>query len=202
MRIAILLCFTIALLAPVFGAKPSHLSDLRSRYPYGLIGDDYGVLTQEDLAVNTCNAFPVEFSNGGNLAYSYWQCFPSKDARMTCSSLGYDSLIKKELMYLNVYAKAGQISHSYLARGPMEIRACKSGLRAWKRITRGEKHVCVSGIYVDVDAPKSGRQVTNWVLDKFKTNRGCEAYRSECRMSTPPEPACVLPANWKVRSRI
>lgn len=51
----------ISPLLPLYQASPvargstsDHLTELKSKYPYGLLSDDYGVLTLNDLALNAC----------------------------------------------------------------------------------------------------------------------------------------------------
>lgn len=107
----------------IANAKPSHLEKLKSRYPYGLIGDDYGLLTQEDLAINTCNILEITpFHEDENMAYPYWQCFPLKDAKMKCDSMGYDSVVKKEMGHLEIKARNGNGVQSYLARDAWDMK--------------------------------------------------------------------------------
>jgi hypothetical protein len=177
------------------GEGLTHLERLKSRYPYGLIGDDYGLLTKEDLAVNTCNALKLTpFSGDKNMAYPYWQCFPLKDANMECDSMGYDSTIKKETGYLEINAINGNGVQSYLARDAMDIRDCRKYLLWWKQKTRGEKHVCVSGSYGGFNDVRDGRKEIDWVFDKFKTSKGCESHRSECRLKEVSNVQnCLLP---------
>ncbi|MBI3535760.1 MAG: hypothetical protein HY072_09790, partial [Deltaproteobacteria bacterium] len=72
----------------------NHLKELHTQYPYGLLGEDYGILNIDDLAMNTCEIIkPEPFSIQSN-AYPYWQCFPSKDVYFSCESSGYDEWTK------------------------------------------------------------------------------------------------------------
>lgn len=177
-------------------AEATHLEKLKAHYPYGLIGDDFGLLTEEDLATNTCDAYPSPFYWGKNMAYSYWQCFFLRDTKLECSSLGYDPAIKEETGYLSLEARSKEVTHSYLARDAMEIRECKEWLKVWKKKTAGEKYVCISGSYGRLSGARNGRQEADWVFDKFKTRKGCESHRSNCSLGKYPDKNCVLPANW------
>jgi len=165
----------------VAGAKSTHLEKLRSRYPYGLIGDDYGVLKVEDLAVNTCNGEPAPFSEE-NGAYPYWQCFPLKKAKMRCRSLGYDATVKMKTGYMFVEGENEEGLQSYLARDARDIRFCREFLRDWKGITRGEKFVCIAGTFGRVQPAKDGHKETDWVFEKFKTRKGCVSAGTECSL--------------------
>lgn len=174
-------------------AKPTHLEKLRSRYPYGLIGDDYGLLTVEDLAVNTCNGEPTPFEEE-NGAYPYWQCFSLKKAKLRCQNASYDPSIKKVLGYTFIEAKNENGLQSYLARDARDIRFCKEFLRDWKRITRREKFVCVAGTFARIQPVKDGHQETDWVFEKFKTRKGCVSDVTACRLKEVSSPEnCQLP---------
>lgn len=177
------------------GKELSHLEKLKARYPYGLIGDDYGVLTEEDLAVNTCNALELTpFSGDKNMAYPYWQCFPLKDAKMECSSMGYDSAVKKEMGYLEINAHNENGIQSYLARDARDMRECRSYLRDWKQKVRNEQYVCISGSYGAFSSIKDNHKETGWVLDKFKTRKGCVSTGGECSLKELSSlDNCLLP---------
>jgi len=185
--------------ALVAHAKPTHLENLKSHYPYGLMGDDYGILNDEDLAVNTCNTSQIApFAEGKNMTYSYWQCFPLTDAQMKCDSLGYDIVEKKETGHLEIEARNIQGMHSYLARDAMAMRDCRTYLRYWKQKTKGEKYVCISGSYGRFGGIKDGRKEMDWILDKFKTRKGCESHRSECSLKEVSKDIrryCLIPKN-------
>ncbi len=180
--------FILVFLLPGLFAEASqtHLQKLLTRYPDSIIGEDYGVLDMEDLAVNSCVAKATPFRKGENTAYSYWQCFSTKDARMICSSL-IDSLTKETFSYLSLEAKKNTAVESYLARGPLDIKECRSFLRLWKQKTEGERYVCASGIYVSSSILPNGWEQTNWVFDKFKTRKGCESYKSDCHLEKDPK---------------
>ena len=180
-------------------AGMTHLEQLKSHYPYGLIGDDYGILTDEDLAVNTCYTSQIaSFAEGKNMTYSYWQCFSLSDAQMKCDSSGYDIVEKKETGHLEIEARNIQGMHSYLARDAMAMRDCRTYLRYWKQKTKGEKYVCISGSYGRFGGIKDGRKEMDWILDKFKTRKGCESHRSECSLKEVSKDIrryCLIPKN-------
>ena len=46
-----------------------HLAKLKSKYPHGLLSDDYGVLTVKDLALNACHIKPEPFVPGAFTPY-------------------------------------------------------------------------------------------------------------------------------------
>ncbi len=188
-----------ALLSVAFAnTNKTHLEILKSSYPYGLIGDDYGLLTEEDLAINTCGVLELTpFSGEKNMAYPYWQCFPVKDAKMECDSMGYDSLSKKETGYMEITAIGNGGFQSYLARNAMDIHDCNRWLRIWKNKTHGEKYVCLSGTYGAYSGTRDGQKETGWVFEKFKTLKGCESFFvNECSLRTRKNAKADCHANF------
>ena len=182
-KIVGLITYVLTLLPVAFAdTSRTHLEMLKSSYPYGLIGDDYGLLTVEDLAINTCGVEKLTpFSGDENMAYPYWQCFPVKDTTLECDSMGYDSVAKKEMGYMEIIALGNDGFHSYLARNTMDVRVCKRWLRTWKNRTHGEKYVCLSGSYGAYAGTRDGQKETGWVFDKYKTSKGCESFfEGEC----------------------
>src|SRR5437868_1384821 len=83
----LLLCLRLSL---AFGASDNHLAELQTRFPYGLLGDDHGILTLKDLARNACEVIPRPFNSSSThyYPYEYWQCFKSKSISFSCDSNG------------------------------------------------------------------------------------------------------------------
>ena len=49
--------------------------NLKSKFPYALITEDYGILTSDDLEINGCIAKPTPFYED-SISYPYWRCLP------------------------------------------------------------------------------------------------------------------------------
>jgi hypothetical protein len=203
-KIVVLTTFTMTLLTNAFAdSEKSHLEILKAAYPYGLIGDDYGLLTLEDLATNTCGVERLTpFSGVKNMPYPYWQCFPVKDTKLECDNMGYDPVAKKEMGHMEIIAHGNDGFHSYLARNAMDVLVCKRWLRSWINKTRGEEYVCLSGPYGAYTDSRDGQKETGWVFDKFKTAKGCESFfEGKCTLRTQKNPAVHCHLNSKVISQ-
>ena len=73
--------------ASTLSASTNHLKELNTKFPYGLLGDDYGILTTDDLAINTCRFKPHPFPpETWTTPFEYWQCFESKNIIFECDS--------------------------------------------------------------------------------------------------------------------
>ena len=152
-----------------------HLKSARHAYPYSLIGDDFGILTEEDLAANACTATPQPFSLDST-SFPYWKCFKTKDVSFLCDSSGIpdpnDGV--QGLIVLKVTSEKG--NHEYLARRPWDIESCRSFGRRVAALTRNTSHVCLSGAFHRVETDDKGSPRSYWDFDKIKTVRGCDSY--------------------------
>jgi hypothetical protein len=141
----------------------------------GLIGDDFGVLRSEDIAINDCQAEPVPFSNDST-AYQYWQCFEISKSKLYCDGDKFDEAEKTRVTIMVISGeKEGQL-HEYISGRPIPLSTCRAYSDDWRRLLRGEKYLCVSGSFIDRDKNESLRETTHWIFDRFKTRQGCKSY--------------------------
>ncbi len=170
----------------VVHSEKNNRQALLSRYPYGLLTDDYGILNEDDLKVNTCMATPSPFSEKKpNSAYSYWQCFEVKTAKLICEGRKYDPDEKTRVSWLVLSAKLNGASHEYMARRNMPVRSCELYQKEWRKHTRNEKYVCVSGNMWSHEKEESGNKKWTWIFGRYKTKRGCDSYfDGECAVQT------------------
>ena len=162
----------------------THLQRLNQSYPNGLIGDDYDVLTVEDLAVNTCNllgenTYPPE----GASPYRYWQCFLTKDVFISCDD---DDEDKDHTVIMGMYAAGKTRKQVYVSRQVMDLKRCIGFQKDLKKLTEHETHICISGEFIDNDS----NEETAWIFDKFKTKKGCISYWDECDLKEQVAKGC------------
>ena len=156
-------------------AHSAHLENITRHYPHGLLGDDFGVLSENDLAANTCGVDVEPFSEKSS-AYPYWQCFLTKDASIGCDVTEYDSTEKSPLAILAVTASRRNEEHEYVSRRAIRLSNCNWFKNEWKRIAKHEKYLCLSGPLVGGPELVGGKKSTTWVFDKFKTRKGCVSF--------------------------
>src|SRR4051794_5847714 len=85
-----------------------------AKYPYGLLGEDHGLLIEQDLAVNTCEAIPEPFSKSST-AYPYWQCFKTGEISILCENPTYSEDERAEAVIMAVRAETGSLIQEYLS---------------------------------------------------------------------------------------
>ena len=153
----------------------THLTSLKNLYPYGLLGDDYGILTLEDMAVNACIGNEGPWGSG-NLAYPYWQCFPVKDVSVECDDVGYNEDEKSILSILAFVVKSNKESHEYLSKKAITQALCKDFQFDLKKLTQNEEHVCLAGEFTDFYTREYGEaapvKTESWSFERFKTKKG------------------------------
>ena len=151
--------------------------EIRSKYPYGILTEDYGILSEEDFRINTCIAKPEPFSETKMSNYPIWQSFEVRDLKIYCEGNTYDpdeGSRMTSLVISMVRNKAGL--QEYFIPKPMKIQECKEFIREWDNYTLNEKYICLCGSLPQVDKERGGKKVTSWVFNRFKTKKGCDSY--------------------------
>ncbi len=156
-------------------ADAAHLANLKKHYPYGLIGNDFGLLNEDDMAVNTCDAEPEPFTEK-SLGYPYWQCFLVEGTVFSCDLEDFDESLKTQLFGISIVAYGQNETQEYVSRRAIDKASCIEFNKDWKRLVAGEKYVCLSGPYGGHGEDTRGNRDTSWIFDKFKTRKGCSSY--------------------------
>ncbi len=166
---------------------------MKEVYPFGLIGDDYGILNEEDLAINTCNVTQsVPFSLDGDTVFPYWRCYSTKDASLRCDDPDYDEDEKSMMVILVLEIRSKKDgSHDYLPRRAIRLESCKYFQERFNKMTQDESHFCVSGEFWEKHSGDTETAEMIWSFDKFKTKKGCVSYFSdECNLRIQLERGC------------
>lgn len=165
----------------VHGATSDHLSELKSKYPYGLLNDDYGILKLNDLALNACHIKPEAFVPGALNPYEYWFCFESKSVLATCEDQNFsneDGPVGRVL----VDAQDAQIAYHFIESRPWSIRDCKSFAKTLKNLIRGTSYACISASDIDEEKKEErGQKKRSGIFHRLKTKNGCEG--EECTLT-------------------
>ena len=171
-KILILLFFNLA--TSQTSENSIHLQELQSAFPYGLLTDDFGILTKEDLKINTCGFEVVPFSEKST-SYPYWQCFEITHSKLDCEGSEYDPEEKERVTVMVISARLNGELHEYLSRRVISLSTCRLFQRAWQKLLKNEKYVCISGPLNFIEKGKQGKR-WSWIFDKYKTKKGCDSY--------------------------
>ncbi len=77
----VLICMS-ACVAPTY--KKTEEDGYRAKYPYTVLGEDYDLLTEEDVAISACIAHHSPFSLKESSPHPYWQCFSLNGSAFEC----------------------------------------------------------------------------------------------------------------------
>jgi hypothetical protein len=148
---------------------------LIKEFPYGLLTDDFGILTRRDLKINTCIAEPTPLLQKRWSSYPYWQCFELQKSKITCEKGKYD-IHEKATMSMMVFSGVRNTElHEFISRRPIPLDSCATYRRNWRKLTNNEKYVCISGESPSKKIEKSHTKWT-WIFRRYKTKKGCDSY--------------------------
>lgn len=170
--IGILLFISFHTQAVSCSTTSGHLRELRSRYPYGLLSDDFGVLTINDLALNACRIKPIPLVPGALNPYEYWICFESKAILAICEDQNFsneDGRVGRVI----IEAHNDEGSYQFIESRPWPIRDCIGFVKAVENLIQGTTHSCISSSYIDRD-----KKEYMGIFHRIKTAKGCEG--EEC----------------------
>ena len=122
-----------------------HLEKLKKEFSLGLITDDYGILDIQDLKRNAYHAEPYSFLKGEWGPYEIWQCFEVKNSKLVCEIGGRDDDTKEMMAMMVIFGTRSGETHDFISRRPMALKSCRLYQADWKKFTKNEKYLCVSG---------------------------------------------------------
>ncbi|MBI3018339.1 MAG: hypothetical protein HYY61_00370 [Deltaproteobacteria bacterium] len=145
---------------------------------YGIITDDYGIVTDEDIRKEAEISEPQpiieEFSpfmvwQCLRLVHVWMECIPTGDEIVPCSP-GVSAILK-------IYD--GEALYEFITRRPMEIDSCDDMISQWHHLMDGEEVACVSASY-DLDLPISDNdpwfRYSSWTINRVKSHQGSWSY--------------------------
>lgn len=178
--VAIFFCLLLSSIVTQ-GTDNAHLAKLKSKFPNGLLSDDYGVLTLKDLALNACRLKPPPFISGATYSYQYWICFERKNVLPTCDDEGVDET-EGHIGRVNIEASNQEMTYQFFESRPWPIRDCRSFVKDLKRIMKGISHACISASGITKEEKNDKGQMERiGFLHRFKTRKGCEG--EECELT-------------------
>ena len=155
-------------------SNSDHLSELKKKFPYVLLDDDYGVLSIEDLATNACGRVSEPFSFDNKYSPSlYWQCFESKVISLDCESNGVPDKSEGILGLVVIKTSKNKKQYRYIEHRLWPIKDCKQLIRDASKLVKGTNQACIAGSFIEEDE-SSGKKSISWFFERIKTKRGCE----------------------------
>ncbi len=155
-------------------ATDSHLSDLKLKYPHGLLGNDFGILSVSDLSINVCGVRPMPFNpNSQYYPFEYWQCFESKVISFRCKSNRVPDLHEGLMALIVVNVSIKDHNNDFIAPRFWPIEDCKKFIRHAANLIKNTKHSCISGSFIENEVNRSGNHTRSWLFGRIKSKKGC-----------------------------
>lgn len=148
------------------------------KYPFVLVNEDHGILTEAEISDETHGTTLEQFSE--NSHYNYWKCYQTKDVTITYRIMEYSKEWLEDVADLNINAvdDKGLVNQYGMRRG-VGISFCKYSSDYWRKLMKNQKYVCIHGSYVGSNEELyNGKKqpVMGWVFNKLKTKKGCHNY--------------------------
>ncbi len=149
---------------------------LQKQFPDGLLTDDYGLLSKQDLVYETMKAYVTPFKLEEVLSpYHRWQCFETKKIKFVYHSWRDDLTDFGPGATLctysfNVTDKSG-VSHMYISRRAKDVLDCRELFLDWKKIRKNSEYTCLVGEPASYENKQKA-----WIWGKVKTKNGCLSY--------------------------
>ena len=147
----------------------------------GLLTDDYGIVTAQDLVEEEDRCQDLEpFPPRGGGCLQYWQCLPTKDVFIGCEDISAD-LGGEDTRQAVFWLKDGDEVHHYLTRRNFDLEACNGWKAKWEAVLAGEDVVCLSGEFINTEnfdehlLSPPGTQFY-WIIDRMKSRHGEWSY--------------------------
>lgn len=157
---------------------------LHEKYPRILLNEDHGVLKEPDMFRSDDRSRPYT----PQMVTSFeWQCFPIKDLKVKyrkwrdADGMGPSNVIVT-MCDFDIWNKKVTPVQDYGGRRAKEVTYCNEFRAYWKKLTKLETYICLSGESVGVEMEKvdgKPQKVQGWVWNAIKTKKGCYSYFDE-----------------------
>jgi len=139
----------------------------------GLLTDDYGIVTKKDIDENEKECTEVEPFPPHFGCQMYWQCLPTKAAKVTCDDLGPDDSpsVKDHIGELTLVLADKNEFYNFSMNHNFGMSGCRDLKHSILNVMKNEKTVCVLGYYADKE-----NHTSYWIIDRVKSKRGEAAW--------------------------
>lgn len=148
---------------------------------YGILTDDYGIVTEEDLRKEAEIAEPQPIMENFS-PFMVWQCLPLIQVSTACDPTGDEIVSNSPGMQPLLTIFDGHSLFEFSTRRPCEENACNAMINRWKYLFEGEEVACISASY-DQDYPVSNKnpwtRYSTWTINRIKSKKGNWSYFSE-----------------------
>jgi hypothetical protein len=162
------------LLLPISFLNSSFSGPLRP----GLLTDDFGIVTQEDVEKEAAVIRLPEFVQVPTV-YPYWRCLWPEQVEMSCEEMNTEEPRGNPIAAPRLSIVENGEKYEYYTRRPWGRDACEETLLEWRKIVDSEAVVCISASIDEVDDSVSAspwRKVTFGEISRMKSREGKWSY--------------------------
>lgn len=147
-------------------------TELQRKYPLGILSDDYGILTENDVKFYADeNPTPLEKPAG---SHCFWICVEKKDIDIKCRDFGYDAQLAPEHNgEIEIHLEYEKVKHSYSWGRGIDIDSCNGFVNDWKKSVQSAPHVCIGGYPINRSKQEIENNEQSWIFDKIKIKKWC-----------------------------
>lgn len=163
------------LILVICSCKTSANKAIYSSNKIEMVDPDYGVLPESHRTRS--GARPL-----------MWRCFPIIDVNVKyrtwrdADPMGPSNVIVT-MCDFEIWAEGKPFQHLYSGRRAKQEDYCNEFKTAWKKLTQGEKHICLDGETINEGKPEQDKDLkkmlVSWTWDKIKTKKGCYSFWEE-----------------------
>jgi len=156
-------------------------STIKSKYPFVLFGDDYGILNAQDMSDEYGLTTKKLDYNSSTNSGMHWKCYKTSGFSLKYWNQKFDKKLDEDHfggLIINVLDNNG-IINTYDMRRAITIDRRDKFIKIWQRLIKNQAHVCIHGHFVsnEIELFNGKKQrVYGWVFNKLKTNKGCSGY--------------------------
>lgn len=151
-------------------------ANLQQRFPLGMVTNDYGVLSEDDLNFYEMNGQPNPL--GGEITnFAYWICAPTSHIRFKCNDFGRPNDINEEhLGEPEIFIHDKTKRYHFAGRRAFPIQGCVEKVDLWNALASMQNHLCVSGYQAGPETNSNGLIEFTFVYDRIKSHSGCDSW--------------------------
>ncbi|MBP9722128.1 MAG: hypothetical protein KBD64_03100 [Gammaproteobacteria bacterium] len=156
-------------------------SDIMKKYPFVLVGDDYGILNEQDMADDSYG-LTVGYLNYNSSVNSgmHWKCYKTSGFSLRKLNFGFNNEWNEDVgdLELNMVDNNG-IVNSYGMRRALGLSVIMSYVKIWEKLIKNQKYVCIHGHFIHKKTTQLNSKeplIYDWIFNKLKTKKGCSGY--------------------------
>ncbi len=129
----------------------------------GLLTNDYGIVTNEDIDFEKTIYCPEYFSSKKFSVCNYWQCLKPEKYHLSCETFYLEG--EGYLGELTFWILSGGKKYYFSTKRNYSAQACLENVKDINRVISNQRIVCISASHL----PDEDEKDSHWILERIKT---------------------------------